>query len=387
MKCQYCGAELPEGSKFCNKCGKELGEVTQEIITEDSSKLQEQHPANECQKRKKGIVFLFCFICVLTLSVLFAMVFVTPEDEQQSVSIPSAEPDQTTGVLTETVTVAAVEEISESKSSTEAETVKGEDDIPTGIVLLNADGVFAEFRGIEEDSPSSWIVNIYVENNRDSEIYFSIRENCVNGYVLSLANNGATIPAGGKYMSSPKYDFIIDTDKLREYGISQIDSLDFTISVATSFLGDTISETPVHLDILKTVAGTENTTPRGTGQVLYEDDSVYVEYCGIVEYSKSTWILNLYVENKLDSQIYIFLSDNMFNGYSINFANNGVFLPANSKYLSSPNFDLVIDLDDLQAYGISTLDSITFALSVCTSMFGDTLAETDIFLPVVKNVN
>lgn len=387
MKCQHCGAELPEGSKFCNKCGKELGEIIEEIITEDSHKTQEQHSANKHQKRNNAIVFLLCVICVLALSMLCAMAFVASEDEQQSVSIPSTEPDQTTGGFSENTTEAALEETAETKNSTDVKTIKGDDDIPTGVILLNADGVYAEFRGIEEDSPSSWIVNIYVENNRDSEIYFSVRENRVNGYVLGLANNGATIPAGGKYMSSPKYDFIIDTDNLREYGISQIESLDFTISVATSFLGDTISETPVHLDMLKSIPGTVDTTSYGTGQVLYEDDNVYVEYCGIVEYSESTWILNLYIENKLDSEIYVLVADSMVNGYSINFANNGIFIPANSKYLSSPNYDVVIDLDDLQAYGIYSLDSITFALSVRTDMFGDTLAETDVFLPVAKNAN
>lgn len=86
----------------------------------------------------------------------------------------------------------------------------------------------------------------------------------------------------------------------------------------------------------------------------------------------------MYVENNRDSEIYVSLADTLVNGFSMKLSNNGVNLPAHSKYLADPNFDLIIDTEDLEAYGISSIDTLSSTLTIRTSMFGDTISETKV---------
>lgn len=128
---------------------------------------------------------------------------------------------------------------------------------------------------------------------------------------------------------------------------------------------------------LEAYANEETTNESKT---LVDQDGIYVEYRGIAEYSKSSWIINLYVENNRDSEIYVSLADTLVNGFSMKLSNNGINLPAHSKYLAAPNFDLIIDTEDLEAYGITSITDIKSNLQIRTSMFGDTISETKVNL-------
>ena len=55
-------------------------------------------------------------------------------------------------------------------------------------------------------------------------------------------------------------------------------------------------------------------------------------------------------------------------------------MPAHTKFLAFPNFELIIDTDDLEAYGISEINTITGNLKIKTSMFGDIISETPVDL-------
>ena len=255
------------------------------------------------------------------------------------------------------------------------------------VVLLDSEGIYVEFRGIDEHSSSSWIVNLYVENNRDSEIYLSLRENRVNGYVISIANNGISIPAGGRYLSSPNYDLIVHPEDLAEYGITYFENMDFNLYIATSILGDVIVEAPVSVSVGKNIKCTDDEAVNPQeGDILLDSSDVCVRFCGIADYSSSNMVINLYVENNRDTEVYLSLRDVQVNRFSVSLSNNGIYIPAGSKYLASPNFDLLLGHDDLDAYGIKSIDDLNFTLYVSTSMFGDTIAEKPISLKIGKTI-
>ena len=93
------------------------------------------------------------------------------------------------------------------------------------------------------------MLNLYVENKRDTEVYLKLKSHRLNDFTLDLSNNGVAIPAGGKYLSLPSFDFVIGKDKLEGFGITDIETVDFAIEFYTSRNGSLISSTPVHVDI------------------------------------------------------------------------------------------------------------------------------------------
>lgn len=296
---------------------------------------------------------------------------------------------------TETETEIETEDISQIESedtTTEAATIEDETDSSNALeaagdnnVLLDEDGVHVEFRGIEEYSSSSYIVDLYIENNTDSAIYVSIRDGLVNNYSIGFANNGNTIEAGAKYLASANFDYIIDVDDLEAYGITTIENLDFNLYISTEMFGDVISETPVSLNvsvdtgIARENAG-EDIEEASEAIVLVDTDEYYVEYRGIEEYSSSSYIVSLYVENNSTDEIYLTLTDKLINKYAIGLGNGSTTIEAGGKYLSSPNFDFVISVDDLEVCGITTIETMTFNVNIATGMFGDTLLEMPVSL-------
>ena len=259
-------------------------------------------------------------------------------------------------------------------------------ELNAGKVILDQDGLHVEYLGISEYSDQSWIVSLYAENNSDDKVYLSLNDVLVNGYNVNLSNNGVNIPAHAKYLSSPNFDLIINTDDLESYGIEKIDTLTGTLNISTGFLGDTIVETSVDLSDEKQESeqqeseSLESSSTETKGKIVLDQDDFHVEYLGISEYSDESWIINLYAENNSDDEVYLSLNDVLVNGYNINLSNNGASIPAHSKYLAEPNFDLIINTEVLEAYDIDKIDTLTGTLNISTGLFGDTIVETQVDL-------
>lgn len=145
-----------------------------------------------------------------------------------------------------------VKENASNQTSNETES-KAEDKQKekTKEILLNESGYLIEFRGIEEYSSESWIVNLYVENNTDSEICVSLNEINVDGYSIKIANNGNSIQPGTKYLAEPLFDYVLNVEDLKAYEMTELKELNFTLWIGTSLFGDTIVEKPVTLTINK----------------------------------------------------------------------------------------------------------------------------------------
>ena len=264
--------------------------------------------------------------------------------------------------------------------SEKTETVR-ETEENISIPLLDED-VYVEYRGIYEYSDQSWIINLYLENNMDREVYLDLDDVLVNGYCISLANGNKSIPAGSKYLASTNFDYIINTEDLSAYGITEIKTLDFNLRIKDDWAGDSIYETPVNIDVNKIVTQEGSDSVIKDGEVLLNESDVHVSYCGIYEYSTQSWIINLYLENNRDSRVYLDLDDVLVNGYNIKLANGNISIPSGGKYLAGPNFDYIIDTEDLSAYGIDKIETITFNLRIKDSWAGDSIYETPVSLTV-----
>ena len=262
--------------------------------------------------------------------------------------------------------------------SKETETVR-ETEENISMPLLDED-VYVEYRGIYEYSDQSWIINLYLENNTDCEIYLDLDDVLVNGYCISLANGNKSIPAGSKYLASTNFDYIIDTADLSAYGITEIETLAFNLRIKDDWAGNSIYETPVNIDVNKIVTQGKNDSVIKDGEVLLDKNDVYVSYCGIYEYSTQSWIINLYLENNRDSSVYLDLDDVLVNGYNVKLSNGNNSIPSGSKYLAGPNFDYIINTEDLSAYGIEQIETITFNLRIKDSWAGDAIYETPVSL-------
>lgn len=119
------------------------------------------------------------------------------------------------------------------------------------------------------------------------------------------------------------------------------------------------------------------------GEVLYDQDGLYIEYRGIYEHSHSKWIINLYVDNATGDDKTLLLTDVRANRYNISVGNNGKTIVDDSVYLSSANYGYVIDIDDLAMYNIETLNRIDFTLGIRNGgLLGDIIAD----LPISINM-
>lgn len=381
MFCYKCGAKLDDEAKFCRYCGAKLNVSTVNTNPKEDSmdyevmdKLEKKDMEQLDGKKKshKNIVLVIAVVVVLVLVAFLSSTLGGNHSKSTNIDSNITENDEST----------SSQENEEGATTQETEATPNE---PVNIVLMDADDIYVEFRGIEEYSSQSWIVNLYVENNRDSEIYVSLRDCQINKFSVEFANNGISIPANGKYLAAPNFDLIIDLDDLAAYGINTIETLDFNLRISTEMFGDVISETPVNLEIKKVITTVNgNNTEVQSSDVLLNSDNIYVEFRGIEEYSSKSWIVNLYVENNRDSEIYVSLRDGQVNKFSMGFSNNGISIPAGSKYLAAPNFDLIINIDDLNDYGITNIETLDFTLRISTEMFGDLISETPVSLEVNK---
>lgn len=260
-----------------------------------------------------------------------------------------------------------------------AEEISVDADENAAQLLLDQDEIHVEYRGIAEYSSESWIINLYVENNTQNDFYFSIRNVVVNGCVISVANNGSTIQAGSNWLAEPGFKLVLDTDKLAAYDISQITDINFDIDISTEMFGDEILTQSVRINnVNKDYLGELKNKQKGT--VLLDSDDAYVEYYGISEYSSQSWIVDLYVENRRDTEICLALADTLIDNNDIGLANNYVTIPAHAKYMTEPNFQMVLDTDDLNTYGISAINKISGNLKLQTSFGGDVISETKVEL-------
>lgn len=269
-----------------------------------------------------------------------------------------------------------IEKTTESDSGTESDKITSDVENESNgetQTIINNDDIFVEYRGISEYSSDSWIINLYIENKSDKEFYVNACDVIVDGCNITISNNNNSISAGSKYLAESNFSYIISAKNLAAYGIEKMTNLTFTLKVAEEWAGDAVYEEKVSSSLSKPLSGLIDNTTIADSKLLLENDDVKVSYCGIAEYSDSSWILNLYMENKSDTEKYLDVDNLLVNGYSIRLANGNYAVPAQCKFLAFPTFKYVINTKDLEAYGISDIESIDFTLNIKNEWLGDSI--------------
>lgn len=390
MFCYKCGAKIDDSAIFCQYCGAKVQSDIKDNI--------ENFPKEKSGKKnisKFTLILITLLVGALALSI--GVLISSNPNTQDAESLPPSteQPLQSNSPEhTASPTIVSPEPKVQETESPVANYAVQEKKVATGVnynnktshdetviqeindVWFDSDDIYIEFRGLEEESSSKWIVSLYVENNRDSEIYLFLKGNRLNNCVVSLANNGITIPAGSKYLSVPKYNFIVDIEEIAEYGLTSITQFDSTLNICTDFFGDTIADVNVHSELAKSVPSVYlSETPADNSEIILDENDILVKYTGIKEYSADSWIVNVSVENNRDSSIYFQLRDIQINSFSLDLSNNGITIPAHSKYIAFPNFNLIIDVDDLDSYGITSIDDLDFTVDISTSFIGEKICE------------
>ncbi len=121
------------------------------------------------------------------------------------------------------------------------------------VVLLDQDNIYIEYRGIIDDSTGGLMLDIYIENNRSSDIGINFDDSLINQYQVELPNSITTVKANSKYLSKANYDFLIDLNGLKAYGAKSIDTINFELDVYEASSYDEITKKQIELTPNKSI--------------------------------------------------------------------------------------------------------------------------------------
>ena len=324
--------------------------------------------AGKPKKKKFPILPLAAgLVAVAALAAVFVM---KPKETPQ--------PAETEAGIYEPPVIVLPEPAVEVTHAPETEATEAAEVMLSSPVMLDQDGIYVEYRGFEKYSTHSYVISLYIENNRDTAFYFSLGNTMVNDYLLSVANNGIEIPAHSKYMTYPQFDLVVDIDDLNACGITDVYSFRTTLEIETERNGTMICSVPVGLE----TAPAPQEERQVLGTELINNEDFYVEFRGLDEYSTHSMVLNLYVENKRDSQVYIKIKNYRLNAFTMDLSNNGCDIPANSKYLSFPSFDFVLSKEKLEGFGIAEFESLDFDIEFYTARNGSLISRTPVHVDI-----
>lgn len=120
---------------------------------------------------------------------------------------------------------------------------------PIGEILYDDGSVYVEFRGIEKYSTGTYIINLFVENNRGEEVYLDLSKCKANRASFGVGNGRLSIPDDSIYLTKPHFGLVINSYDLRAYGIDTINQLDFIMQLTTKdyYNGEIFAEIPITL--------------------------------------------------------------------------------------------------------------------------------------------
>lgn len=402
MFCRQCGQKLEDDAKFCRFCGNKVevsvkeepvkkqeaktvvsGVVERSTIEKKPNTKFEEKTAPE-KSRGNGVLIGIIIVAAVIIAILLFIVIVQnkePVADTVDNTVSSMSDIETTRETEneENYVDAPVEDAPVADAPIGQVTVNSD----AATVLLDADDIYVEYRGIQEWSDTHWVVNLYIENNRNTGIDFVLDQFRINDYVMDVGNNGNIVPSGSKYLTGPEFNLVISIEGLTQYGITSVEELDFDFCVNEEETGEVISETEVHIDVSKDILySASDVKAISKGECLLDANDIYVGFCGIVDKTDTHCVVDLYIENNSDSTAYIALENTRINDYVIDIGNCHIEIPAGSKYLTVSNFNVVISFDTLAKYGIESITELDFDLKIEEEMFGDAIYEKPIHLVI-----
>lgn len=157
MFCNFCGAQLPDGSAFCNFCGAQLSTPqtygtqipTQNPVTQPNPY---QPPAPEKKSNKSIIIAIIVAIIFVASAIVAVVIFTGNNDDSEDKANTSS--DSTTS----SVSSSAEDENSTKPDSTETPTQKPDTGTSSTISrgVINGNTYTNSFAEISLTKPSSW---------------------------------------------------------------------------------------------------------------------------------------------------------------------------------------------------------------------------------------
>ncbi len=236
----------------------------------------------------------------------------------------------------------------------------------TETVLLDEKGVKITAKSI---SYSGWFgpeVKLLIENNSGKDLWFSTRNESINGYMVS-GSMTAEVANGKKKNDSMSFS----EDRLKLCGIEGIAEIEFSFHIYDSKSWDTYFDTKL-IKLRTNIADTYQQNYDHQGTTIYDKNGIKIIVLGLNE---SGWLgpeMYMYIENNTKRNISIYTENVSVNGFMISdFFSSGVL--AGKKNID----ELTIYTSDLEENDIKKIEEVEFSLRVRDSDSYDTIINTD----------
>ncbi len=203
MICNYCGAQLPEGSAFCNFCGAQLTTSqtygtqypTQNPVTQPNPY---QPPAPEKNNKKSIIIAAIAALVLVIVVVGIAVLLVQDKDDKGNTT--TADSTAPVSSSTSETTKASTPSDEETSTTTTGSSSGTNDRISRGVI--NNNSYTNAFAGISFTKPSSW--HFYSDSELESTFgimldgYSEFEQNFIKN--STIYDMMATSPSGSNLM-------------------------------------------------------------------------------------------------------------------------------------------------------------------------------------------
>ena len=399
IKCPGCGKDISDRAMACPKCGYMMSKNnnTNEVHTASNNSVSDSTDKDRItsginnqssQGKKNKIVLIGLIIGTIVLGVMCVYMFMKNNTHNEESIVKSKDEQNEGGKKEQKKENSVVGSTNEGANNDDGKgnSTETKGDMSIGLateglqeVLIDKDGYYVEYRGIEEKSEDEYIINLYMENNTDEDLNYVFDETSINGFDIIVRNSYIKIPSKSKHLTIPNYEMIIDKEDLAAYNINEIEDFNCIFKVMSEDLSEAFYEEKLVIEGNgnKSEDKTKNEIDiKGTGTTLIDEDGYYVEYRGIEE-SEDEYIINLYMENNADEDLNYVFDETSINGFDIIVRNSYIKIPSKSKHLTIPNYEMIIDKEDLAAYNIDEIEDISCTFKVMSKDLNEEYWNTD----------
>ena len=219
-----------------------------------------------------------------------------------------------------------------------------------------------------DDSIWGTELKLLIENNSSKTITVQARKCNVNGYMVTTMMS-VDVASGKKANDSSTFE----TSGLKECGIEQIATMEFSFYIFDTETWDDIVETDM-ITVSTSIAEGYVQNYDDSGEVLVETDGVKIVGKGLSA-SDSFWGpgVILYIENNSDKNITVQVRDVSINGFMVTSSMSEDVL-VGKKAISAVQFFST----DLESNGIDDITSVELYFHIFEAETFDTITETDV---------
>ena len=179
--------------------------------------------------------------------------------------------------------------------------------------IVDKDGVKFEITGVEEDGFWGYTWNVYIENNTDQSLMYSLDDVSVNGVMVDPF--WATEVEAGKKSNN---DISWSGSALEEVGIDEVTVVDFQLRISDSediFADPLVEENFTVYPLGEAAASTMERTSSESDIVLFDNDACTMIVTGYNPDGMFGFELNAYLENKTDKTLMFSIDNASVNGF------------------------------------------------------------------------